>query len=196
MSWASSDTVLSASGPGGSGRIPHVHVSPKAKRVRAYSSSAHLHHSRAGHCGAGVVGRTSTRSRCPVGRRIRDHGLSGYRADTGNDRRLLLQHRHTPQFREVAEADQGDLVSIGMVLGVSPQSPDCYVVLHLHGQRRLYGWPEEWPSRPDEGHFRIAEGEWLVGDERIPATGVTAIVVPAKEVDMVEFLRMALPDEH
>ena len=32
---------------------------------------------------------------------------------------------------------------------------DCYVVLHLHGQRRLYGWPEEWPSRPDQGHFRI-----------------------------------------
>ena len=75
-------------------------------------------------------------------------------------------------------------------------NPDCYVVLHLQGQRRLYGWPEEWPSRPDQGHFRIAEGEWLVGDERIPATGVVAIVVPAREVDMVEFLRMELPDEH
>ena len=37
----------------------------------------------------------------------------------------------------------------------------CYVVLHLKGQRRLYGWPEEWPSRPDEGHFRIVEAEWL-----------------------------------
>ena len=22
-------------------------------------------------------------------------------------------------------------------------NPDCYVVLHLQGQRRLYGWPEE-----------------------------------------------------
>lgn len=75
-------------------------------------------------------------------------------------------------------------------------NPDCYVVLHLQGQRRLYGWPEEWPSRPDQGHFRIAEGEWLVGDERIPAEGVVAIVVPANEVDMVEFLRMELPDEH
>ena len=75
-------------------------------------------------------------------------------------------------------------------------NPDCYVVLHLQGQRRLYGWPEEWPSRPDEGHFRIADGEWLVGDERIPATGVTAIVVPASEVDMVEFLRMQSPEEN
>ena len=32
-----------------------------------------------------------------------------------------------------------------------------YVVLHLKGERRLYGWPQEWPSRPDEGHFIIAE---------------------------------------
>ena len=74
-------------------------------------------------------------------------------------------------------------------------NPDCYVVLHLQGQRRLYGWPEEWPSRPAEGHFRITEGEWLIGDERIPAAGVTAIVVAAKDVDMVEFLRIKHPDE-
>ena len=66
--------------------------------------------------------------------------------------------------------------------------PDCYVVLHLKGQRRLYGWPEEWPSRPDEGHFRIAEGEWLIEDERRPAKGVSATLIPAGEVEMVEFL--------
>ena len=74
-------------------------------------------------------------------------------------------------------------------------NPDCYAVLHLQGQRRLYGWPVEWPSRPDQGHFRIAEGEWLLGDERIPAKGVVAIVVPAREVDMVEFLRMEVPEQ-
>ena len=66
--------------------------------------------------------------------------------------------------------------------------PDCYVVLHLKGQRRLYGWPQEWPSRPDEGHFRIAEGEWLEEDKRIAAQGVSAILIPAGEVEMVEFL--------
>ena len=65
---------------------------------------------------------------------------------------------------------------------------DCYVVLHLTGERRLYGWPEEWPSNPDRGHFRISEAEWLVADERTPPTGVTAIVVPATDVEMVEFL--------
>ena len=74
-------------------------------------------------------------------------------------------------------------------------NPDCYVVLHLQGQRRLYGWPEEWPSRPDQGHFRIANGQWLVGDERIPARGVVAIVVPAKEVSMVELFKDELSEE-
>ena len=72
---------------------------------------------------------------------------------------------------------------------------DCYVVLHLNGERRLYGWPEEWPSRPEEGHFRIAEGEWLVDDRRIPATGVSAILIPAGEVEMVEFLQMEFESE-
>ena len=74
----------------------------------------------------------------------------------------------------------------------------CYVVLHLTGQRRLYGWPEEWPSHPDEGHFRIVEAEWLVEKDdvrteyqAVPATGVSAILVHARDVEMVEFL-----DEH
>ena len=64
----------------------------------------------------------------------------------------------------------------------------CYVVLHMKGQRRLFGWLEEWPSQPDEGHFRIAEGEWLEDDKRTPAEGVAAILIPTGEVEMVEFL--------
>ena len=66
----------------------------------------------------------------------------------------------------------------------------CYVVLHMQGQRRLYGWPEEWPGQAERGHFRIAEAEWLVDDERIVVDGVTAMLVPAREVEMVEFLTM------
>ena len=64
----------------------------------------------------------------------------------------------------------------------------CFVVLHLKGERRLYGWPEEWPSHPEDGHFRVSEAEWLDNDERKPATGVSAILIPAGEVEMVEFL--------
>ena len=70
------------------------------------------------------------------------------------------------------------------------RNPECYVVLHLKGERRLYGWPEEWPSRPDQGHFRIAEAEWLVDKKRKPITGVSVILVPGEEVEMVEFLEM------
>ena len=65
----------------------------------------------------------------------------------------------------------------------------CYVVLHLKGDRRLYGWPEEWPSDPDQGHFRIAEGEWLIEEsERRPVTGVSATLISVDQVEMVEFL--------
>ena len=71
-----------------------------------------------------------------------------------------------------------------------------YVVLHLEGERRLYGWPEEWPSQPDKGHFRIAEAEWLDQDgNRTPATGVDVIVVSATEVNMVEFMSVVAEDE-
>ena len=67
---------------------------------------------------------------------------------------------------------------------------ESYVVLHLTGERRLFGWPEEWPGSPDKGHFRISEAEWLVEDERIPLNGVAATLVPATDVSMVEFVRM------
>ena len=67
---------------------------------------------------------------------------------------------------------------------------NCYVVLHLKkdDELRLYGWPEEWPSQPHSGHFIISEPEWLdENDRRIPAE-VNAILVPASDVQMVEFL--------
>ena len=49
---------------------------------------------------------------------------------------------------------------------------DGFVVLHMKGGRRLYGWPQEWPSHPNQGHFIIAEPEWLTDEARLPITGV------------------------
>lgn len=72
---------------------------------------------------------------------------------------------------------------------------DCYLVLHLKGDRHLYGWPTEWPSRPDEGHFLIEEVEWLEGGERTPAKGVAGMLVPVSEVEMVEFLAQTTSTE-
>lgn len=73
---------------------------------------------------------------------------------------------------------------------------DCYVVLHLKGKRRLYGWPKEWPSRPDDQHFLIEECEWLVGDEREPLDGVSHMLVPAPEVEMIEFVPMLSSEDN
>ncbi len=68
------------------------------------------------------------------------------------------------------------------------QHGDCYVVLHMKGERRLYGWPKEWPSRPDDQHFLIEECEWLDDEERKPIERVSHMLIPATEVEMVEFL--------
>lgn len=63
-----------------------------------------------------------------------------------------------------------------------------YVVLHLTGERRLYGWPEEWPSDPNVGYFSMAESEWLTDSGSIPLEGVENVLIPAQEVTFVEFM--------
>lgn len=68
-----------------------------------------------------------------------------------------------------------------------------YVVLHLKDDRRLYGWPEEWPSQPNTGHFSITEAEWLSGEKnenRIMLESVSNILIPAQEVVFVEFMKL------
>jgi hypothetical protein len=66
-----------------------------------------------------------------------------------------------------------------------------YVVLHLTGQRRLYGWPEEWPSTPGKGHFVMMQAEWVLKEgERIELTGVNRILIRAEDVEMVELIEM------
>lgn len=65
---------------------------------------------------------------------------------------------------------------------------ETYVVLHLTGNRRLLGWPAEWPSDPARGHFRITQGVWLTDEGRQPLQGVAAILIPMTDVEMVEFL--------
>jgi len=64
-----------------------------------------------------------------------------------------------------------------------------FVVIHFNDERRLYGWPIEWPSEPTNGHFVLADPSWLEEDgneKRI--TGVSNILVDVKDVKWVEFL--------
>ena len=83
------------------------------------------------------------------------------------------------------------------------RNADCYVVLHLKDERRLYGWPEDWPKLPGQGYFRIIEGEWLDADARGDQDDsqdnnereIFAIMVPAEDVKMVEFIDTKNLDE-
>jgi hypothetical protein len=64
-----------------------------------------------------------------------------------------------------------------------------YIVLHLDGERRLYGWPREWPDHPDSGHFVIEEPYWLLDDgTAIKNDSVKKMLISVKDVESVEFL--------
>jgi hypothetical protein len=67
-----------------------------------------------------------------------------------------------------------------------------YVVLHLSGSRRLAGYPIEWPTEPNVGHFRVTDAAWIDDENKeTPLDGDESILIEAKQVEMVEFLKTA-----
>ena len=65
-----------------------------------------------------------------------------------------------------------------------------YVVLHLSGSRRLSGYPVEWPTEPTVGHFRLTGAAWIDDENtETPLDGDESILIEAKQVEMVEFLK-------
>ena len=68
-------------------------------------------------------------------------------------------------------------------------SRKTYIVLHLVGERRIYGWPKEWPQSPKNGHFFLLNYSWLLDDggETIVADNQEdGILIPACDVNMIE----------
>jgi hypothetical protein len=64
-----------------------------------------------------------------------------------------------------------------------------YVVLHLDGDRRLYGWPREWPDHPDSGYFVIEKPYWLLDNGKTSKNeSVEKMLISVKDVESVEFL--------
>ena len=64
-----------------------------------------------------------------------------------------------------------------------------YVVLHLKDERRIYGWPMEWPTEPNKGHFVLSKASWLLEENsQVPLEGVESILIDASIVEMVEFM--------
>ncbi len=67
-----------------------------------------------------------------------------------------------------------------------------YIILHLRGNRRLYGWPKEWPDQCDRGQFVMYEPQWLLDDgKKAPLLQVEKMIIAATDVEMVEFIKDA-----
>jgi len=63
-----------------------------------------------------------------------------------------------------------------------------YVTLDLLDGRRISGWPVEWPDRPGDGQFLLHDHRWVTSSGSVfPDSSLSAILVPAKEVEYVEF---------
>ena len=63
-----------------------------------------------------------------------------------------------------------------------------FIVLHLNGERRLRGFPDEWADNSTEGHFRISEAAWLLDDGTVAELVATySMLIPVETVEMVEF---------
>nr|WP_315482934.1 DUF6338 family protein [uncultured Undibacterium sp.] len=68
-----------------------------------------------------------------------------------------------------------------------------FIVLHLKGNRRLFGWPHLWPSDSEKGHFFMTNISWLEqneeGENRIKELeSLDGILVNVNEVELIEFL--------
>ena len=62
-----------------------------------------------------------------------------------------------------------------------------YVVLQLKDDRRIYGWPREWPSDPKSGQFSLEEPSWIVDNQYQRIAGIDSILISVEEVMWVEF---------
>jgi hypothetical protein len=69
-----------------------------------------------------------------------------------------------------------------------------YVILDLKDERRIMGWPVEWPDDPGKGHFVLEDVRWLIVDldgksSAIPLETIDKIVIAVQNIEMVEFVK-------
>ncbi|HGS6999623.1 TPA: DUF6338 family protein [Klebsiella pneumoniae] len=64
-----------------------------------------------------------------------------------------------------------------------------WVVLHLIDDKRIYGWPHEWPSDPTKGHFVLMYPAWIDGDKYIDLPQVESIIFKVSDIKWVEFIK-------
>jgi len=62
-----------------------------------------------------------------------------------------------------------------------------FVILHLIGGKRLFGWPSEWPSEPASGQFVLEFPSWIDKDGNPLPSRAEVIVIDASKILWVEF---------
>lgn len=77
--------------------------------------------------------------------------------------------------------------------GAFQERDDKWVILHLSDDRRIYGWPYEWPSDPTKGHFVLMHPSWISDNKYIDLNGVESIMFKVSDIKWVEFI--APPEE-
>lgn len=66
---------------------------------------------------------------------------------------------------------------------------DCFVILHLNDDRRVFGWPYDWPSDSTKGHIVLMGPSWVEGNTYIDMPTVKSIMFNVQDVKWVEFLQ-------
>jgi hypothetical protein len=71
---------------------------------------------------------------------------------------------------------------------------NLYIILDLKDERRIMGWPAEWPYDPEKGHFVLENAKWLTVDQdgkssTIPLETIDKLLIAANNVEMVELVK-------
>lgn len=64
-----------------------------------------------------------------------------------------------------------------------------HVVLHLNDDRRVFGWPQEWPADPEKGQFILRNPSWIIDGEYVNMPTVQFIMFKAVDIKWVEFIQ-------
>ena len=69
-----------------------------------------------------------------------------------------------------------------------------HVTLEFKDGKRLYGFPEAWPTDPEHGHFFIVDAVWTHDPRPQPMRGTEGLLVSVQDIAHVEI--MSAPKEN
>ena len=64
---------------------------------------------------------------------------------------------------------------------------DRFITLHLIDERRVLGWPVEWPPESANGQFVMQDPHWLDEDGKSVPSGAEYLLIDSAKVKWVEF---------